>query len=53
MIPDLLKKKKKDLSAQISVSCMIIHTSQLISDFKMTTQIKVNFHIMFIPLVKI
>ena len=49
MILDLLKKKKKDLSAHISVSCMTIHTSQLISESKMTTQIKVNFHIIFIP----
>lgn len=52
MIPDSLKKKQNSILKSQSPA-MIIHTSQLISDPKMTTQIKVNFRIMFMPLMQI
>lgn len=52
MIPDSLKKKKKKTLKSQS-SAMIIHTFQLTSDPKMTTQINVNFHVMLIAFMKI
>lgn len=45
MIPDLLKKSS---ILKFQTPVILIHTSQLINDSKMTTQIKMNFYIVYI-----